>query len=105
MGYVVHYLQLIPAGGVETKGESKEMRQAKHRYCDDIECPNLIYGYDDDNCELGFHNSFRIPESIADAVYHNWGYLMPSICKRFPRGREYESRSALPRKEVRDERE
>jgi len=43
----------------------------KMNYCDDIECPQLNYNIDDEgsNCELGFNNSFRVPKSMADAVY------------------------------------
>jgi hypothetical protein len=38
-------------------------------FCDDVNCVQLEYGVDDDNCALGFKNRLRVPKSIAD-TYH-----------------------------------
>ncbi len=48
------------------------------KYCDDANCTK----FDGDECELGFSIRFRLPQSMADAVYHNWGYVMAKACRR-----------------------
>ena len=49
------------------------------RYCDDANCPKFING---NECKLGFNIHFRFPKSMADAVYHHWGYVMPKVCRK-----------------------
>jgi len=51
------------------------------KYCDDVNCSNCSPGNLDGTCKLGFKNRFRVPGSMADAVYSNWGYVMPKICR------------------------
>lgn len=53
------------------------------KYCDDADCPNFQGGnIEGDDCQLGFKLRFRVPHSMADAVYRNWGYVMPKACQR-----------------------
>lgn len=47
------------------------------KYCDDANCRK----FDVDECKLGFQIRLRLPRSMADAVYHNWGYVMPKVCR------------------------
>ena len=49
------------------------------KYCDDTNCPNFLNGED---CKLGFELEFRTPKSISEAVYSDWGYLMPKVCRK-----------------------
>lgn len=48
------------------------------KYCDDANCPQFEGG----ECKVGFNIRLRVPKSIADAVYHNWGYVMPKVCRK-----------------------
>jgi len=52
------------------------------KYCDDEPCPKL----NGDECDLGFNIKFRLPKSIADAVYHNWGYVKAKACRKKSKG-------------------
>jgi len=51
------------------------------RYCDDVGCSNFSPGDLDGDCKLGFKNNLRVPESMAEVAYHDWGYVMPKICR------------------------
>lgn len=48
------------------------------KYCDDISCSQFTGS----ECKLGFIITFRLPKSMSDAVYHNWGYVMPKVCRK-----------------------
>ena len=50
------------------------------KYCDDANCPHF-QTEDDSDCALGFNNPLRLPKDMADAVYGNWGYVMPKVCR------------------------
>lgn len=51
------------------------------KYCDDANCPQ--FGKDEwGECGLGFIIQFRVPKTLADAVYHKWGYVMPKVCRK-----------------------
>ena len=47
------------------------------KYCDDANCPKFEHG----ECALGFELKFRVPKSYADIQNHNWGYMMPKVCR------------------------
>jgi len=47
------------------------------KYCDDANCPNFEGG----GCALGFELKFRVPKSYSDVNTHNWGYIMPKVCR------------------------
>jgi len=49
------------------------------KYCDDVGCPNFSPGDMNGDCKLGFKNNFRVPNSMADVMSHNWGYKMPRV--------------------------
>lgn len=48
------------------------------KYCDDVKCPKFIGG----ECELGFKIQFRVPKSMSDIQFHNWGYVMAKACRK-----------------------
>lgn len=50
---------------------------ASGRYCDDIQCPKFVDG----KCSLGFIIKLRLPKNMAEAVYHNWGYIPAKACR------------------------
>lgn len=52
------------------------------KYCEDVNCPNLGTDIGDPtDCKLGFHNRFRTPKSMGEAVRSDWGHVMPKICR------------------------
>ena len=51
------------------------------KYCDDAGCPNFSPSNPDGDCKLGFKIHFRVPRSMGAIMRHDWGYVMPKMCR------------------------